>query len=102
MEYKAILIQAGEGCDHTIGCGQNLINVPGENSNEAMKNLKEHILENYTDERSLESAILLLVKRTVTLDVNWLYNEADKEKVKSKDQDELEEYERLHKKFGPK
>lgn len=102
--YKAYLKQAGEGCDHTIACAQLLIDVPGENSDEAIKNLKELILEQYTDYQKLESAMLLIVENAVTIDIDKLYTDAAeinaKDKAAISEQKELEEYERLQTKYG--
>ena len=57
-KFIAELHQKGEGCDYTIGCGIDVIQIDASNMDEAISKLQSIIDEEYTDDRSLKEAII--------------------------------------------
>ena len=54
-KYIAIRVQNGEGCDYTIGCGINYVEVEADSFEEAFEKLKvQCYLDDYEDECYLE------------------------------------------------
>lgn len=101
--YQAYLIQSGEGCDYTIGCGKTLIGFEAEDLESAHLNLKEIIMDEYSGERRLESVNLYEVKECVSVNLEAIYTELEEFERASaqgyKLQLERQEYERLKSKF---
>ncbi len=113
--YKAILVQDGEGCDYTIGCGISIIDLHALSSDEAYKELKREVIGEwdekdgrfygeYMDEQRLESATLIKVIETIQPDISAWYAEAEKivenHKNSANVNAEKAELERLKKKYG--
>jgi hypothetical protein len=105
MKYKAYLKQKGEGCDYTIGCGQTVINLKTNNLPDAISELENEIIENYSfDETKLQSCELYEINSITIVDVDSIYNkekllymkELEEEKLRA----ERAEFERLKKKFS--
>lgn len=104
MRYKAHLTQRCEGCDYTIGCGQTTINLDSDNIEAAVKELVKIIKETYShDEYLLKSAKLYEIKQVIDMNLDFIYEEIDKEKLLKNKEDlsekERKEYERLKKIF---
>ena len=57
-KFIAELHQKGEGCDYTIGCGIDVIEIDASNMDEAISKLQSIIDEEYTDDISLKEAII--------------------------------------------
>jgi hypothetical protein len=105
-DFIAVLTQAGEGCDYTIGCGIKVIDLESENFNDAMEELTSLIQEEYTGDISLSSAILYKVESKENMNLSEIYSKKEEAQNLRKDSEleskEREEYERLSKKFGNK
>lgn len=104
--FYAYIHQPG-GCDYTIGCGNLLIELDGNNREEALADLKQKIRENYTGDRSLEYVKILEVSGKVFIPViEDIYDEIEQERYnfekKEKELKERQEFERLKAKFGSK
>lgn len=104
MKYVAILKQASEGCDYTIGCGINVIEYDSSTTMEAALALKELIKTNYSNpENRLKEVKLLEAPRLFEVDLQRWYNEIDTEEKKRMEDEtrkkELAELERLKKKY---
>jgi hypothetical protein len=103
MIYKAYLIQKGEGCDYTIGCAQTIIDIDADSMEEARQTLIQIILDEYSGEDALESAELYEISQVINMDVEHIYERADKiaTEIEKQEQEQAErdEYERLKQKF---
>ena len=112
--FIAHLIQAGEGCDYTIACGESLIKLKAKTEEGAIQELKNKIIgtwdqeegdyeEGYHDDSELEKVTLYEVSNEITIPVEEWYEEAEKYKKEAEDKMENEaekaEYERLKAKF---
>lgn len=116
MSYIAFLKQEGEGCDYSIGCGYDLIELTADNHEKAIEELKKEIIgefindEDYigfeggfNDERKLAKVTLyeVTVKESIPVDV-WYKEAMQAEKQAKNDQKsarEKAEYERLKTKY---
>ena len=104
MKYVAHLVQKGQGCDYTIGCGLQVVELSADNMSDAEKELTEVIKEEYSyDESYLEKATLYEVNEAVEVDVEAIYTEKEnakqiqsEEREKTKD---FKEFQRLKKRF---
>lgn len=103
-KYVAYLMQNGEGCDYTIGCGKKMITLESTDRESAEKELKDIIIEEYSDEVMLSSATIIEVSDEIQIDVKSIYNEKKENEKRLKDEKQkmkdLAEYERLKKQFG--
>jgi len=50
MKYLAYIRQASQGCNYSIGCARNIIDIKAKNTEAANKKLSKIIIENYTDD----------------------------------------------------
>lgn len=104
MKYKAKLIQVGEGCDYTIGCGQLVIDIDANSLEDANVKLQKIIKEEYRFEQSLKSCELYEVHDTHIIDVDVIYKQLEIDEMNRQQSidDALEraEYERLRYKFN--
>jgi len=103
--YKAYLIQDGQGCDYTIGCGQTIIELEALDMDEAKLKLIDIILEEYNhDEYRLESAELFEISEIYHIPIDDIYDENEREVQiildQEEEKEELKEYERLRGKYG--
>ena len=103
MIYKAYLSQEG-GCDYTIGCGKEVIEIEADNMDDAKKELERRIKENYYDEFEINEAILFEINEEFNMDIKEIYknreNEIKEENRKKEQIKEKEEYERLKNKYN--
>jgi hypothetical protein len=101
--FKAILTQAGEGCDYTIGCGIQVINIDADNMEHAKEELFNIIQEEYIDEQSLSNAVIFEVSETHECDLTDWYQtikeQDDLQQKNLKNAEEYAEFERLKRKF---
>ncbi len=81
--YKVHLIQDGEGCDYTIGCGQIVISLNARNITEAKQTLIEMIKELYTGEQSLKKCIIFEIGDEYEMDLKYFYDTLEEEKRKT-------------------
>lgn len=96
MLYFAYLIQKGEGCDYTIGCGRQLLRLRAANHPDAVKELKTRILdkeEGYQDERKLAGVDLLEVITETNIPIEEWYQEIERAKI-NRERQQQEETER--------
>lgn len=104
MKYKAYLKQHGEGCDYTIGCGQEMVTIEAKDSVEAKEKLIQLIKEQYNGERSLETCELYECSNVFEIDTDEIYNEMEQDRKNEEAerilQQEKAEFERLNKKFN--
>ena len=103
MKYIAHVVQNGEGCDYTIGCGLQVVQLSADNLEDAKQELKEIIKEQYFDDQELESAVIYEVSNAHDVDLDAIYNnmndDAQSEEVERQRISDFEEYQRLKKKF---
>lgn len=104
-KFICFIKQDGEGCDYTIGCGLNLLQLKSTNMDDAIQEMKDIIKEEYNHyESKLGFCTVYEVSETHKLNVKGYYNQLESEKfeLKKKLQEEKErqEFERLKKKFG--
>lgn len=111
-KYYALVQQAGEGCDYTIACAKNFIEIPGAIHVEDAKNKFLHMALNpehedslsFTGERELESAKIIEVHAEHELNMGAEYRKLEEiknfEQREAREEAERAEYERLHKKFN--
>ena len=104
MIYYAYLVEAGEGCDYTIGCGNTLKDFIADDTEKAVEKIKEYIIENYghNSEHMLET-VLLFTAHPIDINVEQVY-EDEKEKrqkksLKIEEDKDRADYERLKKRF---
>lgn len=107
MKYYAAINQTG-GCDYTIKCGFDLVEIKNaidiEHAEKLFKEMIFHEDNSYYDERALSSAKIISVVAEKNVDIKAIYHQrfCDQE-LKSKeiiDLNEYEEYQRLKEKFG--
>lgn len=76
MEKYKLIISQEAGCDYTIKCGLNVIDILANNIVDALKESKEIIVENYSGkENRLKSAELVEIQQSLILNVEDIYNE---------------------------
>ena len=101
--FIAYFKQEGQGCDHTIGCGNCTHEFEAETLAHALKKLKKEIRENYVGESRLEYCKLFEIEHSHIIDVDEIYADLRKEEMEANDkiyqEHERREYERLKKKF---
>lgn len=98
-EFRAYLIQKGEGCDYTIGCGKTMIILKASNMQEAKEQLKYIIEESYVGESELEYCVVFEIINTEQVDLKSIYEDLKQKDLKSIEDLERAEYERLKNKF---
>jgi len=103
MKYIAHVVQNGEGCDYTIGCGLDVVELTASDLEGAKQELKEVIKERFFDDTALESAVIYEVSNAHDVDLDVIYNSMDddvqSEKSERQRLSDFEEYQRLKKKF---
>ena len=81
MRFIALLEQ-GQGCDYTIGCGKEWIEFDSLNNETALAYLKETIKEEYSySERRLSTIKLIGVSFIADINAKEIYTEIDKENL---------------------
>ena len=105
MRYIAHIMQAAEGCDYTIACGEKVINIEAGSMEETIENAKSIIRENYSsDEHRLGFVQIYEITKSSILDLRTLYTEIDdgEEELKKQDQEayEREQLRMLKEKYG--
>lgn len=104
MRYYAYLVQKGEGCDYTIGCGNTIRKIEASNDKEASEKLSNIIEEEYRPDGDFELSKVILLKEEVPFNLNDVYSKARKNKETSKSKrqhiKDMEEFEKLKKKLG--
>ncbi len=109
--FIAWLKQKGEGCDYTIGCGFELVELQSQSLDAARLELENIILGedgngSYTQEsgRELSEAHLYEVNSKHIMPLDIWYQEHNKKQqqaaLKYMEEQEHKEFERLQKKFG--
>lgn len=99
--YKAYLFQEG-GCDYTIGCGHQIVDIEAISMTEA----KEKILEiiDYYSINNLDSVEIYEISEVFEVDLDAIKYKIKKEeenaKFMQKELEELKEFERLKNKYG--
>ena len=96
--FVALLEQPG-GCDYTIGCGLQLIELESQTREAAVQELRALVLEEYTRELGQELSLVTLYEVSAKIDMpvgSW-YSE---QKPTDAEQAERELYERLRMRFG--
>lgn len=103
MKYKAYINQ-GQGCDYTIACGVDIIDLEASSMEEAKKALIKEIKEEYTGERALASAQIFEINDIFAVNMKTLMSEIEEAEIeierKKREEDERREFERLKKKFS--
>lgn len=105
MKYYAFLKQSGEGCDYTIGCGKNLIEITNVNSmDEAKEKMGEIVEEHYNNpENFLSECLIIEASSFESLNLVNIYIQIEEKKVNRQNEEQLKkdklEYERLKAKF---
>lgn len=102
--FIAYLNQGDGGCDHTIGCAQEMVVLKSDDKESALAELKELIEEGYMHDQELSEATLYEVVEKTEIPIDDWYGEIEgenekreAEKQERKDEAELE---RLKKKLG--
>ena len=70
MKYIAWIIQNGEGCDYTIGCGHNLYELKAETGEEAIAEVKAMTVETVCFEWSERYANITIYEISDAYEVN--------------------------------
>lgn len=98
--YTIVYRQAGEGCDHTIGCGVRIERFTGWWS-EVLPHAEQEVADMSTDEQTIVSAEIYRGPPAVSLDVALIRAKALAMRGAQKQTEEREraEYERLRRKF---
>lgn len=105
MKYYAFLKQTGEGCDYTIGCGKNLIEITDVNSmDEAKEKMAKIVEEDYNNpETKLAECLIIEASSFESLNLVSVYVHIEEKKVKELKEEQLKkdklEYERLKAQF---
>ena len=101
--FVALLEQPG-GCDYTIGCGLQLIELESQTRAAAVQELRDLVLEEYTGDDALRLVTLYEVSDKLDMPVRSWYKEQAEERqlaqMRVADSAERELYERLKQKFG--
>jgi hypothetical protein len=102
-KFMVILVQEGEGCDYTIGCGVRVVPLRAATVEDARVEAERMIhRDGYLDrEGSVEKAVLVTAHEYLPV-VTWKANKllVEKSRVESQErQRELAELERLKKKY---
>jgi hypothetical protein len=104
MKYKAYLKQEGYGCDYTIACGINVIDITANNIDEATEQVSDYIFTNYCEDVKLESCEIYEINQIVKIDLVDIYNKKrlhDEEiELYKIELDELKKYQELKAKYG--
>ena len=107
-KFIAYLTQ-GSGCDHTIGCGKDIIRLAANSIEDAKKGLIEEIIKcDYQQYgyRQLEEATLFEIIDEKRLDMKDIYEKIGEEEIikykKETEERERVDAERLKKKFNQK
>lgn len=98
--YLIVYEQAGQGCDHTIGCGVRIERFIGWWS-EVLPHAEQEVWDMSTDEQKITSARIYRDPPACTLDVALIRAKALAMKGGQKQTEDREraEYERLRRKF---
>lgn len=104
--YYVHLIQHGEGCDYTIGCGHRLRSLKAKTYPEAHAEVDALLKEEHTsEEREVEHVRILEVTNMHEVDVKAWYAglgmQRKAEELKAQEARERAELERLQKKYTP-
>ena len=117
MSFIAYVIQEGEGCGYSIGCGRVLWWLKSETREEALNELKTIIIgewysedegygEGYWDDSKLEEVTLFEISSEEKTPLFKWYEEANKyayqQRNKKKEKNERATLKRLKKKYGSK
>lgn len=98
------LLDQGGGCDYTIGCDKNWVELKSESLEAAHKELADYIVENHMREEARLEIVTLLQAEEYDFDISAVYAEADdakaSRKAEKKAAEERAELERLKKKYG--
>lgn len=102
-KFVAYLLQKGGGCDYTIGCGRNLINLESGNMVDAILEMREE-LRNFSGESELESVKVMHISEEYDCPVGLWYSEIQQEYERQalaiiEERDRIE-FERLKRKYG--
>ena len=111
--FIAHVIQKGEGCDYTIGCGLALWKLESDTYKEAVKELRKIVIgkwnseeDGYREEFELEEVTLFEVINEEKMPIDKWYSEAnayEDEQLRMKyERKERAELERLKSKFEKK
>jgi len=105
--FLAILHQPGNGCDSefSIGCGTRTIKIEAEDHKDALQQLKDIILTDFSGEYNrLEFLYLHELNGSYEIDVKVWYSQLDNKKVEDAklaiQQQELQEYNRIKQKYN--
>ena len=102
--YKAYLKQHGEGCDHTIGCGQMTVNIDARDSDEAKQKLIKLVKEEYTGDYALDTCELYECSNVFAIDTDKIYSKIEQDRKNEEAerviQQERAEFDILNKKFN--
>ncbi len=104
MKYKAYLKQDG-GCDYTIGCGREVIDIDADSIKDAKEKLATIVFEDYNhSETKLDEIELFEVNETWIIDVNEIYTKIKQQKelnrIRTQEEFDRAELMRLKRKFG--
>jgi hypothetical protein len=102
--FIAVLTQASEGCDFSIGCGVKLVPLDAKTPDEAIAAAKELLREYQHVEHRLKSLQILAVAGRFPAPLTKWYRDLDNEDLareqEKERQKDLAELERLQKKLG--
>ena len=104
--YAIFVTQQGGGCDYTIGCGMDLIEIGDfDDDDQAQKAARKRIFSEddpFEDDRELEFATLVTINRPLPVE-DW-YKERSKElegeQLKAEREKELAQLAKLKAKYG--
>lgn len=104
MKYLVLIEGKGYGCDYTIGCNKEWIELNlSDDIEKAEEDAIDHILKYYGDEERVESIKIVPYNFIIMADLQGYLNEMKfKEEAAAQainDANEKAEYERLKKKF---
>jgi len=102
--YKAHIVQEAEGCDYTIGCGLNVIDLDSKTLESAKVELIKVIKEYYTGDNQLEHAELYEINEIVEMDLDMIYKEVELEdeqqELNDREEQERKEYDEVRRSQG--
>lgn len=103
-KFMCFVKQAESGCDYTIGCGINLIQLKSSNIDDVMIEMKDIIKNRFNfPEVHISSCTIYEVSDSFIFDVNKTYNQIEEEEKERKrilkEEKERVEYDRLKQKY---
>lgn len=100
MKYVVIIEQAGDGCDHTIGCGVMVDRIEASSDADAARKVGEIVIGMESEEVKIAHARFFPASSEKRVDLAVYRRVASEARAANEEQRELAELARLQAKYG--